>query len=63
MNVMRETTVWSDGSSPNHIYIFDGKLERRTFALAYIPEGSKRVHKFKTPLQIDTKGRTFVPVK
>ena len=60
IKVMQETTEWSDGGS-NHTYIFKDKPTGRSAkAIAYIPAGSKIVQRFKKPLDLDLKGRTFV---
>lgn len=55
MRILKETTKWP-GNTANHIYIFNDSLSA---AIAYVPEGSKTVFKFKEPLQIDRSGRTF----
>ena len=60
MIVLEETTRWD---APNHIYIFKGKPGSRTAeAVAYIPQGCDRVVKFRKPITLDLKGRTFRPV-
>jgi len=60
MIVLQETTKWD---APNHIYIFNVKPGARSAnAVAYVPHGSSRVYKFKKPLVLDLKGRTFKPV-
>jgi hypothetical protein len=60
IKVMQETTEWSDGGS-NHTYIFKDKPTGRSAkAIAYIPAGSKIVQRFKKPIDLDLKGRTFV---
>lgn len=56
MKILQETTVWSDGGAANHIYVFNDSM---TQAIAYVPRGSNKVFKFKRPLKIDTRGRTF----
>lgn len=57
MIVMQETTQWD---APNHVYIFKGRPTARSAeAVAYVPEGSNKVFKFKKPLVLDLKGRTF----
>ena len=64
MKIMMETTNWEGAQSPNHIYIFDkftGK-ERTVKAIAYSAFGTGPVQKFKEPLVMDTKGRTFAKV-
>jgi len=55
---MVETTKWSDGfgDTCNHVYVFNDSM---TQAIAYVPRGSKTLQKFKNPLKIDTRGRTF----
>ena len=60
MIILQETTRWD---APNHIYIFKAKPGARSAsAVAYVPVGSDRVFKFKTPLVLDLKGRTFAKV-
>lgn len=59
MRIMIETTKWSV-PTPNHVYVFDDGL---TNIIAYVPEGSKKLTKFKTPMSIDRKGRTFKDLK
>jgi hypothetical protein len=60
MIILEETTRWD---APNHIYIFKNRPGSRTAeALAYIPAGSDRVVKFRKPITLDLKGRTFRPV-
>lgn len=55
MKIMLETTKWST-AIPNHVYVFN---DRQTKILGYVPAGSKILHRFKLPLDIDTRGRTF----
>jgi hypothetical protein len=60
IKVYQETTEWSDSNSANHVYIFNEKISGRSAAaIAYIPRGQTKVHKFKTPLKLDLKGRKF----
>ena len=60
MIILEETTRWD---APNHIYIFKSRPGARSAeALAYIPHGSDRVIKFRKPITLDLKGRTFRPV-
>jgi hypothetical protein len=64
IKVYQETTEWNDSNGANHVYIFNEKVSGRTAkAIAYIPAGSTKVHKFRTPLTLDLKGRTFEEVK
>jgi hypothetical protein len=60
MVIMQETTKFTDGDGGNHIYVFKKKPEGRSAeAVAYLPRGTDRVIKFRTPLKLDLKGRTF----
>jgi hypothetical protein len=63
MVILQETTVYTDGQNGNHIYIFKSKPEGRSAeAVAYVPRGSDKVVKFRKPLKLDLKGRTFSKV-
>lgn len=55
MKIMQEVTTWSD-RTPNHIYVFDDSMNN---IIAYVPEGSDRVIKFKAPITFDRRGRKF----
>ena len=60
IKVYQETTEWTDSNCANHIYIFKERVVGRSAtAIAYIPAGQTKVHKFRTPLKLDLKGRTF----
>jgi len=66
MKIMLETTEWPEGSGDcNHIYVFEEFKgnSRSAKAVAYVPHGVDPVQKFRTPLDIDLRGRTFVEVK
>jgi hypothetical protein len=67
MYVAHETTKWAEGEvSSNHTYVFAKKpdaRERQAPAIAYIKAGTKQVIKFKQPLKLDLRGRTFEEVK
>ena len=65
MKIMMETTQWEGNACPNHIYIFEKILgtERTVKAIAYSAFGTAPVQKFRKPLVIDLKGRSFLPVK
>lgn len=64
MKIMEETTEWSEATAVNHVYVFKSKPTGRTAeAIAYIPFGETKVHKFKKPLTLDLKGRTFREVE
>ena len=54
---MLETTVWDSPTVPNHVYVFNDSMSK---AIAYVRAGTKEVFKFKKPLSIDTRGRTFI---
>ena len=59
MKFYQETTKWST-DAPNGIYLLN---DSKSKMYAYIKPGAKSVFKFKNPIRIDTRGRTFVPVK
>ena len=64
MKIMLETTQWEGPSGPNHIYIFEQFKgnERTAKAMAYVPFGTEPVKRFKKPIVLDLKGRTFQTV-
>lgn len=58
-HIYQETTEWSM-DVPNHIYIFKDKIVGRSAkAIGYVREGCTEVQKFKKPMVLDLKGRTF----
>ena len=58
--IYQETTRWSI-DVPNHIYILKDKpVGRSVKAIGYVPAGTNRVQKFKTPMVLDLKDRSFV---
>jgi hypothetical protein len=61
MKVMLETTQWDTEGDCNHIYVFEDfkPSSRQARAIAYVPHGTDPVQKFRTPLDIDLRGRTF----
>jgi hypothetical protein len=60
IKIYQETTEWTDSNGANHVYIFNERpTGRSATAIAYIPAGQTKVHKFKTPLKLDLKGRKF----
>jgi hypothetical protein len=64
IKVYQETTQFTDGDGGNHVYIFNEKIVGRSAtAIAYIPRGQTKVHKFRTPMKLDLKGRTFEEIR
>ena len=60
IKVYQETTEWTDSNASNHVYIFNERVSGRSAtAIAYIPAGTDRVQKFRTPLKLDLKDRKF----
>ncbi len=59
MQVLWETTEWADGTDANHVYFMDDSKEKM---YAYVTRGSMDVFKFRNPIRINTRGRTFVAV-
>jgi len=60
VKIVLETTEWTDSWVPNHVYVLN---DSQTKILAYVPAGSKTVHKFKVPQSFDRRGRTFVELE
>jgi hypothetical protein len=58
MKFFLETTKWADGY-PNHVYLLDDSKSKMT---AYVRNGTNEVFKFKKPIRIDTRGRSFKEV-
>jgi hypothetical protein len=64
IKVYQETTAFTDGEGGNHVYIFNERISGRSAtAIAYIPRGQTNVHKFRTPMKLDLKGRTFEEIR
>ena len=59
MLTLQETTEWKI-PTPNHTYLTN---DTRTKVLGYIRAGETKTVMFKTPIQWDTRGRTFTLVK
>jgi len=59
MKYFQEVTEWAD-NVPNHIYYLK---DDKSFLVGYIQVGSKKLFKFKKPIQFDIRGRKFVEVK
>lgn len=55
MKIAREVTKWDD-NTPNHIYVFTDSMNQ---IIAYVPEGSNTVKRFRSPIDIDRRGRKF----
>ena len=60
MIILQETTDWAHLDVRNHIYVLN---DSQTHAIAYVPEGSDRVVRFRKPLTFDRRGRTFLPLE
>ena len=58
LEILKETTVWSDGSNANHTYLLDG-----TKIIAYAKYGGDDIQALKTQIKIDKRYRTFVKTK
>jgi hypothetical protein len=59
VQVLYETTAWSDGTDANHVYFMNDSKEKM---YAYVTRGSLDVFQFKRPIRINTRGRTFITV-
>lgn len=58
MQVLWETTEWADTTS-NNVYFMD---DSKSKMYAYVARGTMDVFKFKKPIRIDLRGRTFVNI-
>jgi hypothetical protein len=58
LEILKETTVWSDRSNANHTYLLEG-----TKIVAYAKFGGDEVQVLKTQIKIDKRYRTFVKTK
>jgi hypothetical protein len=58
MQVLWETTDWTDTTS-NNVYFMD---DSKSKMYAYVARGSMAVFQFKKPIRIDLRGRTFVNI-
>ena len=56
MKIMLETTAWAD-NTPNHVYVFNDAMSK---IIAYVRAGSRQVVRFRQPIDLDRRGRTFV---
>ena len=55
MKLVMETTVFSDSKMPNHSYL----LNDAGIAIGYRKFSAGEVVRFRTPLRLDVRGRTF----
>lgn len=60
MKYFQEVTEWDIPTAQNHIYYLK---DDKTKMVGYIKAGTKTLFKFKTPIDIYTKGRKFVELK
>lgn len=58
MKFYEETTKW-EVSTPNHTYLLS---DDKSKAFAYVRAGTRTVFKFKAPIRLDLRGRTFKAV-
>ncbi len=58
LEILKETTIWSDGSTANHTYLLDG-----TKIIAYAKSSDNSVQVLRTQIKIDKRYRTFIKAK
>ena len=58
LEILKETTVWSDGSNANHTYLLEGSK-----IIAYAKFGGNDIQELRTQIKIDKRYRTFVKTK
>lgn len=55
-----ETTEWQESTQANHVYVFlEAPKNRTAKCMGYVRAGTKELFKFKQPMTLDLKGRTF----
>jgi hypothetical protein len=55
-----ETTEWQEPTQANHVYVFlEAPKNRTAKCMGYVRAGTKELFKFKQPMTLDLKGRTF----
>ena len=57
MKWIAETTVWSDTTIPNGVYLLD---DGKSKMYAFRPQSTGAIKVFKNAIRIDTRGRKFV---
>ena len=57
MKWFAETTVWSDTTIPNGVYLLD---DGKSKMYAFRPWGTGEIKVFKSAIRIDTRGRKFM---
>ena len=58
LEILKETTIWADGSNSNHTYLLDGNK-----IFAYAKFHGNDVEILRTKISIDKRYRTFVKTK
>ena len=59
----KEITQWDTPKTPNHVYIFEDKLGKRSArAIGYVKQNSEDAFWFSKPMVLDLKDRKFVQV-
>ena len=61
--ILRETTVWESNPPPNNIYVFTSTTGRTGECIGYVREGEEKVLRFKKPITLDLRNRTFETVE
>ena len=58
--IYQETTEWQEAGQANHVYVFTELPKQRTAkTVAYVRAGTKELFRFKKPITLDLKGRSF----
>ena len=58
LEILKETTIWADGSNSNHTYLLDGSK-----IFAYAKFHGNDIEILRTKISIDKRYRTFVKTK
>lgn len=55
-----ETTVWQEPTQANHVYVFLEPPKARTAqCMGYVRAGTKELVRFKKPISVDLRDRSF----
>ena len=58
-----ETTAWQEPTQANHVYVFlEQPRGRSAKCLGYVRAGTKDLFRFKQPITLDLKDRSFAPL-
>lgn len=58
-----ETTEWQEPTQANHVYVFlEPPRGRGAMCMGYVRAGTKELFRFKQPMVLNLRDRSFVPL-